>query len=213
MSKQKKYKKNFQDLWLQKEAFKTWLQKKPGDPYKVRCKVCAKDVSVGLPGITALFSHEDDTKHKERLPKDTPISFFKSAEPSSSASTLLSNDAGNSSEALSSKQTAISICTNKQLVTKVEIIWALDVVMSKYSFNSSSNKSDLFTTMFPDSGITNNFSCGKTKCGFIVKFGIAPYFVELLNSQLKDVEYFVALFDESFNCVAKKIQMDLHIRF
>ena len=61
------------------------------------------------------------------------------------------------------------------------------------------------------------FSCGKTKCGFIVKFEIAPYFVELLNSQLKDVEYFVALFDESFNCVAKKNnkkkQMDLHIRF
>ena len=50
------------------------------------------------------------------------------------------------------------------------------------------------------------FSCGKTKCGFIVKFEIAPYFVELLNSQLKNVEYFVALFDESFNFVAKKKQ-------
>ena len=67
--------------------------------------------------------------------------------------------------------------------------------------------------MFPDSGIAKNFSSGKTKCGFIVKFGIAPYFVELLNSQLKDLEYFVALFDGSFNCVAKKPQMDLHIRF
>ena len=58
--------------------------------------------------------------------------------------------------------------------------------------------------MFPDSVITNSFSCRKTKYGFIVKFGIAPYFVELLNSQLKDLEYFVVLFDESFNCVAKK---------
>ena len=37
-----------------------------------------------------------------------------------------------------------------------------------------------------------------------MKFGIAPYFVELLNSQLKDVEYFLALFDESFNSVSKK---------
>ena len=27
MSKQKKYKTNFQDLWLQNETFKTWLQK------------------------------------------------------------------------------------------------------------------------------------------------------------------------------------------
>ena len=67
--------------------------------------------------------------------------------------------------------------------------------------------------MFPDSEIAKSFSCGKTKCVFIVKFGIAPYFAELLNCQLKDVEYFVALFEECFNCVAKKTEMDLHIRF
>ena len=76
MSKQEKYKSNFQDLWLQNETFKTWLQEKPGDSCKVRCKVCAKDISVELHGITALFSHADGNKHKERLPKDTPISFL-----------------------------------------------------------------------------------------------------------------------------------------
>ena len=140
---------------------------------------------------------------------------FKCTEPLSSTSTLLNNDAGDSSEASSSKQTTTSICTNKKLVTSAEIIWALDVVMSKCLFNSSSNKSDLFTTMFPNSRIGKNFSCGKTKCGFIVKFRIAPYFVELLISQLK--EYFAVFFDESFNCVAKtkkrKNKLDLHIRF
>ena len=147
MFKQKKYKGNFQDLWLQNETFKIWLQKKPGDPYKAKCKVCAKDILVGLHGITALFSHAGGTKHNEKLPKDTLISFFKHTEPSSSALTLLSNDAGDSSEALSSKQTT-SICTNKQLITKAEFIWASDVVISKYtssnkSDNSSLNKSDL----------------------------------------------------------------------
>ena len=66
-------------------------------------------------------------------------------EPSSSALTLLSNDAGDSSEALYSKERTTSISSNKQLVTKAEIIWTLDVVISKYTFNLSSNKSDLFT--------------------------------------------------------------------
>ena len=61
--------------------------KKPGDPYKATCKVCVKDKSVGVHGITALFSHADGTKHKERLPKNTPISFFKRTEHSSSAFT------------------------------------------------------------------------------------------------------------------------------
>ena len=37
-----------------------------------------------------------------------------------------------------------------------------------------------------------------------MKFGIVPYFVELLNSQLKNLEYSVARLDESFNCVTKK---------
>ena len=136
----------------------------------------------------------------------------KHTEPSSSASTLLNNDVGHSNEASSSKQTTISICTNKQLVIKAEIIWTLDVVMSKYSFNSSSNKSDLCTTMFSDSKIAKKKFLWKNSCGFIVKFGIAPNFVELLNSQLKDLEYLVALFDES-NSVAKKTQIDFHIQF
>ena len=86
MSKQEKYKSNFQDRWLQNETFKTWLQRKPGDSYKVRCKVCAKDISIELHGITVLFCHADGNKHKERLPKDT-ILFFKCTEPSSSTST------------------------------------------------------------------------------------------------------------------------------
>ena len=47
---------------------------KLGDLYKGRCIVCAEDILVGLHSITALFSHADGTKHKERLPKDTPIS-------------------------------------------------------------------------------------------------------------------------------------------
>ena len=121
------------------------LQKIPGDTYKARCKVCPKDILVGLHGITALFSHADGTKHQERLRKDTLISFFKHMEPPSSALTLLSNDAGDSIEALYSKERTTSISTNKQLVTKAEIIWTLDVVISKYTFNLSSNKSDLFT--------------------------------------------------------------------
>ena len=86
---------------MQKETLKTWLQKKPGEPCKARCKVCAKDISAGLHGITALFSHADGSKHKAGLPKNTPISFFKYTEPCSSALNLLSNDAEDSSEASS----------------------------------------------------------------------------------------------------------------
>ena len=79
--------------------------KNPGDLYKATCKVYAKDISISLHGSAVLFSHADGTKHKERSQKDTPISFLKRAEPLSSASGLLNNDARDSSEHhLQSKQ-------------------------------------------------------------------------------------------------------------
>ena len=40
---------------------------------EVRYKVYVKDISIGLHGSAVLFSHADGTKHKESLPKDTPI--------------------------------------------------------------------------------------------------------------------------------------------
>lgn len=85
--------------------------------------------------------------------------------------------------------------------------------MSKYSFIPSVNKHELFTTVFPDSATTKNFSCRKTKCSYIVNYGITPYFLELLNSQPKEFEHYLTLFDDSFNHVVKQSQIDLRIQF
>ena len=98
MSKQKNIKVIFRISGCKMKRSKLGCKKRPGDPYKARCRVCAEDISVRLHGITALFSHADGIKHKEGLLKVTPISFFERAEPSSSASTILSNDVRDSNE-------------------------------------------------------------------------------------------------------------------
>ena len=67
--------------------------------------------------------------------------------------------------------------------------------------------------MFPDSNIAKNFACGKTKCSYIFTYGLAPYFKSLLNDTLSSVDCFVAMFDESYNKISKRGQMDLHVRF
>ena len=99
------------------------------------------------------------------------------------------------------KQTTIATSTDKQIATNAEIMWVLEVVMCRYSFNSCANKTHLFCSMFPDSRIAKEFSCGRTKFSYIV------------NYELKEASNFVALFDESYNYVTKKSQMDVHIRF
>ena len=97
------------------------------------------------------------------------------------------------------KQSNIVDVNAKQLAAKTEIMWSSDIVLSNYSFNSVSNKSDLFSKMFPDSKIADNFSCGKTKCSYVICFGLAHCFKGLLTKSLSNVEHTVALFDESFS--------------
>ena len=50
----------------------------------------------------------------------------------------------------------------------------LDVIMSKYSYKSSSNNSDLLSKMFSDSSIAKDFACGKAECSYLVKSELSP---------------------------------------
>ena len=66
--------------------------------------------------------------------------------------------------------------------------------------------------MFPESAITKSFSCGEKKSTYIICHGLAPYFSQQLKDQVRLLDSFVILFDESFNCFTQNKQMDMHIR-
>ena len=69
--------------------------------------------------------------------------------------------------------------------------------------------------MFPDSQISQSFSCGATKCAYLACFGIYPYLHVLLYSEnsCSQVLYFDESFDESLNQINQKKQMDMTVRF
>ena len=67
--------------------------------------------------------------------------------------------------------------------------------------------------MFPDSQIAQQWSCGPTKLSYLITFGIAPYFKELLFAELTEAPCFVLSFDESFNQELQKEQMDFVVRY
>jgi len=68
--------------------------------------------------------------------------------------------------------------------------------------------------MFPDSEITKKFSCGSTKCSYIIRFGLAPFYKEELANKVHQAgTIFVVSFDESLNKVLQEEQMDLLLRF
>ena len=111
-------------------------------------------------------------------------------------------------------------CYNDQGSCKKMMYWQLryygllKTVISHYSANSCTNTGDLFKQMFPDSRIAQNFNCGKTKCSYLVCFGLAPYFHDKLMSNLRQSGVVYAIsFDESLNRVLQSEQMDVIIRF
>ena len=87
-------------------------------------------------------------------------------------------------------------------------MWSLEVLKCKYSYRSCESNSNLFCSMFPDGKIAEQFSCSKTKCSFILCHGVAPYVREALIDELKEVPYYATLFDESYNLINQKSQMD-----
>ena len=67
--------------------------------------------------------------------------------------------------------------------------------------------------MFHDSAIAKKMKCGPTKLSYIVAFGIAPYFKQLLLSELQKAPCFVLSFDESLNHELQKEQMDFVVKY
>ena len=72
---------------------------------------------------------------------------------------------------------------------------------------------DLFCTMFSDSEIAKKMTLGKTKCGYFITHGIAPYCEEVLLSEVNESPFYVISFDESLNKHLQKGQMDILIRY
>ena len=94
-----------------------------------------------------------------------------------------------------------------------EIRWALKIVVSHYSVNSVNGTGKLFGKMFWDSNIAKNFSIESNKLAYIINFGLAPHFQNVLFENVKKSNIYSLSFDESYNHVLQQGQMDIIVRF
>ena len=144
------------------------------------------------------FLKKDDQRASTSTQKEEPLACKESAELSVAA-------ARSTEENRLSSMTKLTLTREQH---KAEIFWALKSVMSHFSYNSAHDITDVFKEMFPDSIIAQHMSCGPSKLSYLISFGIAPYFMDLLLKELKDAPCFVISFDESFNEELEKEQMD-----
>ena len=198
---------NFQMSWLQDNFFKSWL--KPEKlPSQAICTLCNNAlISVDKMGVSALSSHAQGKKHKEKEKQQSPLSclFF---QPSSSK---LKQKESNSST--SSSSTTIDSLIISLSVSKAEIRWVLKVVSSSFSLHKCLNLNALFKEMFSDSKIADSFKLSKTKCGYYPTYGIVPYLKSNITKSILKAPYFTIMFDEILNSVLQNEQMDMQIRY
>ena len=102
-------------------------------------------------------------------------------------------------------------------VLQAWILWCMQKVENHQSSNSAGGMGELFRKMFPDSEIASKFGeLGRTKVGYIVTYGLAPYFRTKVMRDLKPPgprlpPKFTSCFDESHNKVTMSKQMDIHV--
>ena len=165
------------------------------------------EISVGRLSVTALEIHAKGQSHSLKCPSvgQSKITFT----PSENENEKQMNDPNKEN---SEVQTTIDSLLLKDNTVKAEISWALETLMSNYSNNSCSSKSELFSAMFNDIDIVGQFSIGKTKCTYYVTHGITPYFKSNFIESLQLLPFYSVSFGESYNDTIKQGQMDLHIR-
>ena len=94
-----------------------------------------------------------------------------------------------------------------------EIRWCLKVVRLHFSFRLCQGLNKLFQTMFKDSPTARDFKLSKTKCSYVIKFGLAPYFQKVLVNEIQKSLYHSVSFDEALNRSLQKQQMDIHMHY
>jgi len=131
------------------------------------------------------------------------------------SSLQVQDNAGDSSQVVGAVAESSTLLPHAatEAVLDAEVLWTLKTCISHYSYNYCSDIGTVFRKMFPDSNIASRFTCGETKCSYMLKYGLAPYFKQLLPEAVKRSPLYVILFDESLNKSTQEKQMDVHVRY
>ena len=140
----------------------------------------------GKPSTSTSMENDIEIKDKNQPVKPPPQSFPSQKEETSNSG-------------------AISKFGIHDEVLTAEILWAMKVVSSHYSVASSEKTSDLWQRMLPGSAIAQNFKSGRSKCSYLIQFGLVVFYKEDLASKMfQPGTIFVACFDESLNKVLQQ---------
>lgn len=208
----------FQIDWLSDPSFSSWLTQVPLDNKVARCKLCMKTFNLSNMGRRAVSSHMLGEKHKKNaLASEKSASircFMNTKQPCNAEKEVASCSDSNIPEPeRESQQRGLKSFLLSDSVAAAEIKWAVESVITHSSLRTAARDVVVMKSMFPDSPIAQKMQLQRDKIGYLLAYGIAPFFEKELLDKVMKCDFIVIGFDESLNKVAQKQQMDLNVRF
>ena len=171
----------FQEGWLNDPVFKDRLRKDSKDKAKARTAVYHKTFELSSSGRSAITWKRKETSSKLEEDKQFLLASKKKKKKMSQIlphkSVLWRLLKCHLPQQVNRHWTLVLIYQN---VVKAEVIWTMKIEDYCFSFRSSNNHSDLFSTLLPDSAVARGFQKGKTKTMYEITHGPAPYFKSIL---------------------------------
>ena len=221
----------FQESWFRKtdsagNQVKQWCRADNTSPHKAFCMLCCKSIQCSNSGFKQLLHHAEGKRHSDlavaRFGK-TQKHLQKGATSTrpSSSSPPLHNEASTSSTSASTSSTSASTSSTsyviqspslQEKIATAEILWALKVAQSNYSYSSCDATPALFKRMFPGD-VAEHFSMSKSKVSYLLSDGLGPHFRrEMCASICETKRVFTLQYDETANTQNRK-QCDLLLRY
>ena len=97
------------------------------------------------------------------------------------------------------------------IILDAEIKWSVNVVQNHLSFRSFIDLNKLFYRMFPDSKIAQKSQLEKTKCAYLVNYGMKLFVKDQLLKNFVVSTFYTVSFDESMNRVLQYEQIDVQV--
>lgn len=194
---------HFKSSWLKSDhdcRLTEWCRASTTSVYAGYCFVCKSEVRVDNQGLRQLQQHANTTGHKDRM-----NDMFGESQTS-----LISESAPSTSTNQPSKM--LSTCFSRSDRTvKAELLWAMKVVHSHYSFASCDDVKELFQSMFPEEAA--NFTMSSSKVSYLISEATGPYFHDRMISEIQQSNgYFTVMYDETTNEQNNK-QLEIYVRY
>lgn len=221
----------FKDTWLRNDYkdrngdfLSDWCERVTNDSHAVRCRVCCKTFSISNMGLAQIQSHSEGKKHIiDNMKSSRNQAFFKpkmtksdQAEetPVASTSTAVSGDKSTHTLCMVPPKLGhwLPVCQDDK-VKQAEILFAIKLASSNYSFRSYADIGDICRLAFTDSEIAQHIKLSASKVSYMITHGLSPYFRAMFLDDCRAGSGFYTLyFDETTTRQVKK-QMDFHIGY